>query len=93
MKHSTFNAAAAQRAARTGSPFAHIGLTHLVDEMIDGYVSWREACSAVDLAYENWNRSAREDGELAFTAYRAALDREEHAAATYQGLAERIALP
>jgi hypothetical protein len=93
MKNSALNAAAAQRAARDSSPFAQIGLTHLVDEMIDGYVSWREACAAVDIAYDNWTRAAREDDELAFTAYRAALDREERAAAGYQTLAERIALP
>ncbi len=93
MKTSALNAAAAQRAARDNSPFAKIGLTHLVDEMIDGYVSWREACAAVDMAYDNWDRAARGDGELAFTAYRAALDREERAAAGYRSLAERIALP
>jgi hypothetical protein len=93
MKHSTLNTAAARRAARDISPFARIGLTHLVDEMIDGYVSWREACAAVDTAYDNWNLAARDDSELAFTAYRAALDREEHAAAAYRSLAERIALP
>jgi hypothetical protein len=93
MKPSALHAAAAQRAARDGSPFDQIGLTHLVDEMIDGYVSWREACAAVDTAYDNWDRAEREDGELAFTAYRASLDREERAAATYRTLAERIAQP
>jgi hypothetical protein len=61
--------------------------------MIDAYASWREACAAVDVAYDIWNRAAREDSELAFTAYRAALDREEHAAADYRSLAERIAGP
>jgi hypothetical protein len=93
MKKSAINAAAARLAAREGSPFAHTGLTHLVDEMIDGYVSWREACVAVDIAYDGWNRAAREDAELAFSAYHAALDREERAAAMYRHLAERIALP
>jgi hypothetical protein len=92
MENSPINAAAAQLAAREGSPFARTGLSHLVDELIDGYVSWREACLEVDMSYDNWNRAPREDGELAFTAYRAALDREEHAAATYRQLAERIAL-
>jgi hypothetical protein len=93
MKNSAINAAAAQLASREVSPFAQVGLTHLVDEMIDGYVSWREACAAVDMAYENWNRAARGDGGLAFSAYQAALDREEHAAVMYRDLAERIALP
>jgi hypothetical protein len=93
MKKSPINAAAAQLAARDRSPFAHIGLAHLVDEMIDGYVSWREACAAVAIAYDGWNHAARQDGELAFTAYHAALDREELAAAIYRDLAERIVLP
>ncbi|MDQ6806974.1 MAG: hypothetical protein M3065_18895 [Actinomycetota bacterium] len=90
MTHSALNAA---QAAREGSPFAQVGLNHLVDALIDCYVSWREACGAVDAAYDNWSGAAREDGELAFTAYRAALDREEHAAATYRSLTERIDLP
>jgi hypothetical protein len=93
MKKSPIDAAAAQLAARDRSPFAQIGLTHQVDEMIDGYVSWREACAAVTIAYDSWNDAPREDGDLAFTAYHAALDREELAAAIYRDLAERIALP
>ena len=92
MKNSAMNAAAAQLAARDASPFAHVGLTHLVDDMIDGYVSWREECRAVDNSYQNWNRAERDDRELAFSAYNAALDREERAAAIYRSLAERIPL-
>ncbi|HWC86417.1 MAG TPA: hypothetical protein VG388_07755 [Solirubrobacteraceae bacterium] len=79
-------------AARDASPFSRVGLTHLVDDMIDGYVSWREECRAVDASYQNWSRAEREDRELAFTAYLAALDREERAAAMYRSLAERIPL-
>jgi hypothetical protein len=93
MKNSAINAAAAQLAARDSSPFAQVGLNHLIDDMIDGYVSWREACAAVEMAYDNWSRAARGDGALAFTAYKAALDREEHAAAAYRSVTERIALP
>jgi hypothetical protein len=93
MKNSPLHAVAAQLAARNVSPFSQTGLTRLVDEMIDSYVSWREACFAVQTSYENWSRAERQDDELAFTAYRAALDREEHAASAYRDLAERVALP
>jgi hypothetical protein len=92
MKNSAINAASAQLAARDAAPFAHLGLTHLVDDMIDGYVSWREECRAVDTSYQNWSHAGRKDRELAFSAYIAALDREERAAATYRSLAERIPL-
>jgi hypothetical protein len=67
-------------------------LNQLVDVMIDYYVSWREECLAVTLSYENWNSAERRDKTLAFSAYVAALDREEQAAATYRRLAEQIAL-
>jgi hypothetical protein len=92
MKNSALNPARyrAQLAARDASPFSQAGLDHLIDEMIDGYVSWREACTAVATSYENWKRAGRDDRTLAFSAYNAALDREEHAAATYRTRAERI---
>jgi hypothetical protein len=86
-------ATAAQLEARNASPFAQVGLNRLIDQMIDGYVSWREECAAVATAYENWSRSARQDRGLAYAAYTAALDREERAASTYRSLAERIPLP
>jgi hypothetical protein len=86
-------ATAAQLEARNASPFAQVGLSRLIDQMIDGYVSWREECAAVAASYENWSRSGRQDRSLAYAAYMAALDREEHAASTYRSLAERIPLP
>jgi hypothetical protein len=90
MSYSALNAATAQLEARHASPFARAGLHRLIDEMIDGYVSWREECAAVHRSYENWDRAERQDRDLAYAAYRAALDREEHAAATYRSLAEQI---
>jgi hypothetical protein len=91
MKHYTLSAAIAQRAGRTESPFEQAALNQLLDEMIDCYVSWREECEAVASSYESWGRAGRQDRQLAFSAYLAALDREERAAATYQTLAEEIA--
>lgn len=92
MKNSALNPATARLVARSASPFSQARINHLIDEMIDVYVSWREACLAVAASYENWSHAEREDRELAFSAYVAALDREEHAAAIYQGFAERVAL-
>lgn len=63
----------------------------LVDAMIECYVSWREECVAVALAYENWGRAQRRDKTLAFSAYLASLDREEQAAASYRRFVEQIA--
>ena len=89
MKNSALSPVTPQ-AAGDGSPFAQAGLNRLIDQMIERYVSWREECAALDTAYENWSRAGREDRNLAYSAYTAALDREEQAAAIYQSLAERI---
>jgi hypothetical protein len=91
MKNSALNAAIDQRAGRAASRFAHAPLNQLVDAMIDDYVSWREECVSVAVAYENWSRAARRDQALAFTAYCAGLDREERAATSYRLRAEQVA--
>jgi len=91
MKNPASQAAIAMKADGVASPTSQAALTPLVDELMDLYVSWLEECAAVAASYENWRASERRDNQLAFSAYRAALDREEHAASTYQGLVERIA--
>jgi hypothetical protein len=63
-----------------------------VDELLEGYVSWREECDAVRLAYQRWVDSARAEGRLAYAGYVAALDREEHAARAYATHLERFLL-
>jgi hypothetical protein len=62
----------------------------LVDEVIDAYVDWREECARVWDAYERWAHAPRIDTAGAFSAYRAALDREECAAHAYANLLPRI---
>jgi hypothetical protein len=62
-----------------------------VDEMMDDYVSWRDACAAVAVSYENWKCSDRPDKKLAFSVYVAALDREEQAATAYQRAVAQVA--
>jgi hypothetical protein len=63
----------------------------LVDEAIDAYVDWREECAEVWEAYERWVCARDIDGASAFSAYRAALDREECASHAYADLLPRIA--
>ena len=58
----------------------------LIDAVMDGYVAWREESAAVETAYGRWLRADPVEGELAFAAYFAALDREERAADTYKRL-------
>lgn len=62
----------------------------LVDDLIDSYVSWREQCSAVSIAYLTWVEAVPEDRDDAYAAYVATVDREERAAADYRLLVERL---
>jgi hypothetical protein len=61
----------------------------LVDEAMDAYVDWREECAELRNAYERWARAPRIDAAGAFSAYRAALDREECASHAYADLLAR----
>jgi hypothetical protein len=64
----------------------------LADEFLDSYIYWREECATVSSAYALWQHAERPDQATAFAAYRAALDREEHAALIHRECAERISL-
>lgn len=57
-----------------------------VDEAIDAYVDWREESAHVWDAYARWESAADGDASFAFSAYRAALDREECASRVYAAL-------
>jgi hypothetical protein len=61
----------------------------LIDDLVDMYVDWREACVGLRKAYERWSSMRVAERELAFAAYGAALDWEEQASAVY---ADRINL-
>jgi hypothetical protein len=67
-----------------------VGRQHL-DDLVDDYVSWREACAAASAAYDNWNCASRKDQRPAFSEYVTALDREEEAATLYQRTLEQLA--
>jgi hypothetical protein len=63
----------------------------LTDSYIESYLDWREGCVDVHTAHRRWAVSEPRDRELAFLAYRAALDREEKAALVCELIAEQIA--
>ena len=60
------------------------------DELLECYLSWREECHAVRLAYQRWVDSAQAEGRLGYVGYVAALDREEQAARIYADRTERF---
>jgi hypothetical protein len=64
----------------------------LVDEAVDAYVDWREERASVWDAYARWETAQVADSTLAFSAYRAALDREERAAHAYAELMTRVSV-
>jgi len=78
-------------ARRLVPPLAARAALSVVDEFLVAYVSWREEAVAVQSAYDHWQAVRAPDQALGFAAYRAALDREEHAAKAFSTLAERMA--
>jgi hypothetical protein len=71
--------------------------TRIPREVIDGlmemYLDWREECVRLGAAYQRWLSVPVEERDLAFAAYRAALDREEQASAVYAKHLDEIAQP
>ena len=63
----------------------------LADEFFESYLRWREACEDVRCSYRRWEDSKPQQRGLGFALYRAALDREEHAASMHSNSAERLA--
>jgi hypothetical protein len=63
----------------------------LVHAHIESCLEWREECDHLHGAYRRWAVAAALDRDLAFHAYRAALDREEKAAlVVQQRMAEEV---
>ena len=60
------------------------------DEFIESYVCWREACEDVRTAYRCWTNCTQSERGLGFAAYRAALEREEHASSIHCVWARRL---
>lgn len=82
-------ARAARMAAKTER--LELELCRLTDDVIDGYVTWREQCVAVAATYADWQQATPSDEAAAFAAYLAVLDEEEQAATQYQRLLELMA--
>jgi hypothetical protein len=61
----------------------------VVEAAVAAYSQWQEECAAVRSAYRRWASASAVDEPLAFDAYKAALDREQHAATLYARLIRR----
>jgi hypothetical protein len=62
----------------------------LIDDAFDAYLEWRDASAEVWHAYQRWNGAPAREAARKFWAYRAALDRVEHAAHDYGRLVSRL---
>ncbi|HWF26394.1 MAG TPA: hypothetical protein VG275_13140 [Solirubrobacteraceae bacterium] len=62
----------------------------VIDDLVEGYVSWREECQAVRVAYHAWSGPHPGEREVAYARYVAALDREELAAQVYAHHLEHV---
>jgi hypothetical protein len=62
----------------------------LVKKVMDAYLSWREQCVAVRVAYSQWVAAQAGDSALSYEEYSAALDREQRASELYASLSRRI---
>lgn len=55
----------------------------LLDDLLDGYVDWRESARAVADAYDRWSFASGAERAVRFAAYTATLDQEQKTAAAY----------
>ena len=56
---------------------------------VAAYTEWRSECAAVRASYRRWVGARGVEEESAFSDYRSALDREEHAAEHFARLMRR----
>jgi hypothetical protein len=77
--------------ASTLSDVAHAErVSSLIDEFLESYLYWRDAAADVHSAYQCWGACDPPQRVLGFESYRAALDREEHAASVHCASTERL---
>ena len=60
------------------------------DDLVESYFCWQDASVVVASAYELWRCGQPGDRALAFSAYHAALDLEEHAATVFSECVARV---
>jgi hypothetical protein len=61
----------------------------LVNAAVVAYSEWRRESAAGRASYQRWAGARRQEERSAFSDYRSALDREEHAAERYARLMRR----
>ena len=61
----------------------------MVDELMDAYVAWCQACAHLEDAHRCWRQARRRDAAQAYERCAAALDEEGRAAAWYAAVARR----
>lgn len=64
--------------------------TMLVDDLLEGYVDWRESARAVAEAYARWSGAPAPERAVRFGAYTATLDQEQETAAAYAEAVVRL---
>ena len=62
----------------------------LIDDAFDAYLEWRDESAEVWHAYRRWSGAPAREACTKFWAYRAALEREEHAARVYGRLLSQL---
>ncbi len=62
----------------------------LLDDVVDAYEEWVEACERVHGCYTRWRAAKRVDAARAFALYSEMLDVEERAAERYRDLVSRL---
>ncbi len=65
-------------------------LDGLVDEMLTHYIDWRRDAQAVRDAYRGWCEAPADERSCRFSAYMAALEREEAAAIMYAAVTRSL---
>ena len=55
----------------------------LLDDLLDGYLDWRESARAVAEAYARWSVASGPERAVRFAVYTATLDQEQRTAAAY----------
>jgi hypothetical protein len=61
----------------------------MVDELMEAYVGWREACAHLEDAHRRWRQARRRDAAQAYERCAAALEEEGRAAAWYAAAVRR----
>jgi hypothetical protein len=62
----------------------------LVDDFMDAYLSWRQECEALRVAYRRWSTASTTDRAAEFARFSEKLEREERACEVLAGRTSRV---